>query len=96
MGRGVVMRNYKRIEAYTETIDFDIDIGRVCVHFHVDRDSENHIEEIRFSHCRFLLHVRENGYAEWGEPLGVKELGTACGDKFVALVNEMLENDEYE
>lgn len=90
------MRNYKWIEAHTETIEFDIDIGRVSVHFHMDRDSENHIEEIRFSHCRFLLHIRENGDAEWGEPLGVKELGKACGDMFVGLVNEMLENNEYE
>tara|TARA_R100000152_G_C6749005_1_gene172644 strand:+ start:1001 stop:1273 length:273 start_codon:yes stop_codon:yes gene_type:complete len=90
------MRNYKRIEAHTEDIDFDIDLGRVSVHFLMDRDSENHIEEIRFSHCRFLLHIRENGDAEWGEPLGVKELGKACGDMFVGLVNEMLENNEYE
>ena len=90
------MRNYKWIEAHTETIDFDIDIGRVCVHFHIDRDSEGHIEEIRFSHCRFLLHVREDGWATWGDPLDVNQLGKACGDMFVGLVNVMLENDEYE
>jgi hypothetical protein len=89
------MRNYKRIEAHTETIDFDIDIGRVCVHFHVDRDSERHIEEIRFSHCRFLLHVREDAYAEWGDPLDGKQLGNACGDKFVALANVLIEDGDY-